>query len=695
MATEATLLSEVLEHYSRGYEETDTRATRHNGFDDIDEIIFGKLPENWPYQTMVTDNRGRTALLEKTSRLFANPIKGRVNPREGGDSIGAMMHNAILDFQIQNEPGGSWLEKWAMIDHYARRYGAGFWGDKWRYETRVVEDGKDKKGKKKYVRELVCDQSEMVFYSNRDVAVDPTASTIGEARWVQVREWVTLEELERVNDAASSSPIYQNLSQLREKMSEDDDGKGVTRSTERTNKTKILRGLDDTYQDSAFPEILIVTEYRRDRWITFAADYELIIRNIANPYDHGEIPIDMLKYYPVDDDLYGEPELEPVMSILRAINALICATYDEINTKLYTPLKVRSTGVQIDTLEYGPDALWMMNDPNTDVVPHQVTAQTLNHFQTMYTVLVQSFQYAMGELSQGVSNIDMTKSDKTATEIQAVTKQQNARDNYNQLYLSEAIKRQMMRRISMNKQFIFSDPSKVFHILRIAGKDALDYFRRKGMGEMELTPEAAAEVASIIAEREAMGISVSDQEMSDLVESLLTPRYPVEMEEGLYTSKLVEDEGEDGARLIIEQEDLEGDYEYVADVQSMELGRGDQEKVGRAQAFAFLFGNDKVNAMLTAEGKKFKAVDTMVQYFEDLGLKNAENLFEDASPQQAQQIAGGAIPGGADPAQAGAGGGSPLGATGMAGGGSPAPTIAPPGPGGPAGSGGIPGQLPV
>lgn len=689
MATEKELLKEVNNHYTDGFSETDTRATRQNGFNDVDEVLFGKLPDNWPYQTLVTDPRPRTALLEKTSRLFANPIKGRVNPREGGDVIGAKMHNSILEFQMQNEPEGSWIEKWALIDHQARKYGAAFWMDKWRYETKVRQR-EDEDGETEDVRYVCHDQPEMKVLNNRDVAVDPTATTIQEARWVQVRRWVTLKELERTNDAASSSPIYQNLSKLRDKMSEEQDSaKGSSRSTARTNKQKQMKGLNDAYTDEAFPEILIVTEYRENRWVEVAYDYDLVIRNIPTPYRHGELPVDMLKYYPVDDDLYGESELEPLLPIARAINALVCATYDEINTKLYTPLKIRATGVQIDTLEYGPDALWVMNDPATDVLPHEVSSKTLNHFQTMYTTLVQAFLNAMGELSQGISNLDDTKADKTATEINAVTKQQNARDNYNQLYLAEAIKRQMMRRISMNKQFLLSDPSDTYHVLRISGKDALDYFKRKGLGDMELTPQASEEISRILTEAAMMGQEISDDELAEMVEALMTPKHPVEMDEDSYSPKLVEDESEDGARLILTQEDLEGDYDYIADVSTMELGRGDVEKAGRAQAFGVLFGNETAQQMLAQEGKKFKATDILVQYLEDLGMKNAENLFEDINNAQArQQVQSQFNPEGAGAAPAGpTGGGNPQ-QPGLATGNSPAPPEAPPGPGGPPQAGG-------
>ena len=67
---------------------------------------------------------------------------------------------------------------------------------------------------------------------------------------------------------------------------------------------------------------------------------------------------------------------------------------------------------------------------------------------------------ALGESSLGVSNIGEFQKEKTATEVKQLTASTNARDSYNQVFLSEALKRQQMLWLVMNQQMIFSNPNK-------------------------------------------------------------------------------------------------------------------------------------------------------------------------------------------------------------------------------------------
>ena len=65
---------------------------------------------------------------------------------------------------------------------------------------------------------------------------------------------------------------------------------------------------------------------------------------------HGRIPVVQLKYYPIDEDIYGLSEIEPIEKLQKALNALVCQYLDAINMGLYTPIKVRTAAVQIHTL---------------------------------------------------------------------------------------------------------------------------------------------------------------------------------------------------------------------------------------------------------------------------------------------------------------------------------------------------------
>ena len=81
------LINELDEHYLGWTEDNDQRMTRKNGWNDITDAYWGKLPSNWPYQSKVIDPRIQTSLKEKNARLLNSKLRGDLTPRDGeGDS---------------------------------------------------------------------------------------------------------------------------------------------------------------------------------------------------------------------------------------------------------------------------------------------------------------------------------------------------------------------------------------------------------------------------------------------------------------------------------------------------------------------------------------------------------------------------------------------------------------------------------
>ncbi|MBM4402228.1 MAG: hypothetical protein FJ044_03225, partial [Candidatus Cloacimonetes bacterium] len=549
---EQKTFTEAMRHYSMAKEDLDSRLSN---MDTIDELFRSYLDEDdWPYQSLVFDPRTFNAILEKTARLLANKPRGRLVPREGGDSLGAKINNELLRYQwddnerISNLP---MLAKWAILDMNARKYGAGFALCKWRYEMKT-----DLKNKKK---EIWFDGPDFKPLINRDCLPNPSYSFI--KNWFQHRDYLTLQELENINDAArSTEKIYKNLDLLRDALREGEGKGGDRRATNWTSKNLSIKGLTDYLgQDEYFKVIEVVTEYRNNRWITFAPKHGVVLRDISNPYEHGQIPVVMLRYYPVDDDLYGLSEIEPVESIQKAINALVCQYLDTVNINLYTPLKVRKTGVEMHTLEFGPGKKWLMNDPATDVIPYQASGAGVAEFGNTYRFLTGAMQAALGSTSAGISNLVPGESKKTATEIQDLALQRSARDNFNQIFLAEALKKQMMFWFLMNRQFLFSDPTEKVKVIRIVGKDAIRYFQKRGLDSWGISDGAA----QAIVELRTQGVEV-------LPEEFMTPLSTVETKEGKMPKFRVEESGEAGY-LLMEKEDISGNYDYIPDIESMQL----------------------------------------------------------------------------------------------------------------------------
>lgn len=613
---QSLLMTELTEHYRMWEDDNEKRMTRKHGWNDITDAYWGKLPDDWPYATKIVDPRIRTVLIEKNARLINKRLRGKLVPRDGeGDILGARLNNALLEHQWDNaNEGGSMDQKISIADQDARLYASKFALIPWM--TKKDSDGN-----------LTFDGNEMLILDIRDCGIDPASTGIRDANWFQVRRWMTIQELEQDNEGGTK---YKNIDRL--KMSSSNSLKtSDKKDTQYLSRIKQLKSLEDrTGEDKVFPVIEVVTEYREDRFITFAPNHGLILKDVKNPYDHKKIPIAQLRYYPLQDDPHGESEVEPVIGLWLAIQATVCGFLDEVNLKMNPPLKVRDDGsVRIETIEWGASAQWMMNDMDA-VQEMNVNSDSIQFFQSAYSSLVSAFNTAMGELSQGVSSVDPFNPEKTATEVRAASAQRNTRDQKNQLALQQFLGDIMSMWVSNNKQFLFRNPKKKEHILRIVGSDAFNYFMRAGMNEDIFDNETMGMIKDIVVSRDG---DVSDQDLVALTEAAKIPQFPVILnsdnpENAIVKPKMQLNEMEDSAELSLVPEDLEGNYDYIADVRSAAAGADVQLAKARTSMIGLITENQGVIQLLEKEGYDPKIKELLVASLEEGGLKDAERYFE-------------------------------------------------------------------
>jgi hypothetical protein len=632
------ILAEVQQHYQEWTEDRDIRMTRENGWDDILDAYFGRLPDNWPYLSQVVDPRLRTTIIEKKARLTNSKLRGRLVPREGADIVTARINNALLDFQWDNaQDGGSMNHKWGLMDQDTRLFGSDFGLATWKYCEYQDDNGETK---------VEFNGNEFKPLDVRNVGLTH-GDNVRNAKWVQVSDWVTFEELENENEMPDD-PKYPGLAELKGKLT------GSTQDRRDANyisRIKSLKGLDDRLgQDKAFPVIEVVTEYRKDRWITFSPKHNVLLRDISNPYKHGKIPIVQLKYFPLSDDPWGESEVESVLPLWRAIQATINGFLDTMNIHMKPPLKIIEGLARMETIEWGPEAQWIINQENA-VTEHVGSGEPLRYFQTTYSSLVAAFNTAMGDSSQGIGGVDPFNPDKTATEINKQAAQQNVRDQDNQNALSDALKDMMSMWLSNNQQFLFANPDMSEYILKIIGEKDFAFFKRAGMSDMVLDNESSQTIADAIL---AQNGDVNDLQMQELMNAAYTPAYPVvenpgekDVEKLRIKPKMKIDDTGTEAEISMVPEDLNGTFNYVPDVKSMGAGADQEMQEARKQATDLLFNNQNVLALLQQEGKQPNASEILTEIFESSGTRDASRFFTDiksASPDQGAAQAAGVEP---------------------------------------------------
>lgn len=618
------ILQEVQHHYQQWTEDRDTRMTRENGWNDVLDAYFGRLPDNWPYLSSVVDPVLRTTIIEKKARLTNAKLRGRLVPREGADILTARINNALLDFQWDNaQDGGSMSHKWGNMDQDARLFASSFGLVTWKFCQYQNDEGE---------METEFNGNEFKPLDARDVGLI-NGNNVRDAKWVQVSEFVTLDDLENENQMPGE-PKYPGLAELKSVMDREAQDR---RDNNYVSRIKQLKGLDDRLgEDRSFPVVEVVTEYRPDRWITFSPRHNVLLRDIANPYEHGKIPVVQLKYFPLSDDPWGESEVESVLPLWRAIQATLNGYLDTMNIHMQPPLKILEGLARMETIEWGPAAQWIINQENA-ITEHTGSGEPLRYFQTTYSALKSAFSQAMGDASQGVGAVDPFNPDKTATEVRDIAAQRNVRDQDNQNALSDAIKDMMSMWLSNNKQFLFADENMHEYVMKIIGEKDFAFFKRSGLDEEMLDNESTQMIADTIMQQNG---DISDLQMQQLVNAGSMPKYPVvenpnetDPSKLLIKPKMRVDETGTEAEISLVPEDLNGTFNYIPDVKSMSAGADAEFQKARRDAVELLFNNQNVIQLLQQQGQQPNVKEILTEMFEDAGARDASRFFSDASNQ--------------------------------------------------------------
>lgn len=595
------LLKEILSHYDEGKAELETRIThKERGFDTYDRVFRNYIDKaKWPFAARVPDGRAATLITRKTDRLIASKLQGKLHARRAGSELGARIGTELLLYQWtcnDNYSDEPMLLKWRRMDINARKYGASFGFCGW---------GSD-------------DNPTFEVLNNRDVITQPGASSISDSDWVQIRRYPTYEELERINESAVTGPLYDKaaLEKIEEMLKNS--------KTQNTNYVSINRdviGLDNVKSG----RLEVITEYRKDKFITFVAKGGSITENVIlrvrkNPYQHGQIPIVRLVYDQIDDDIYGRPQLENVLPLIKTNWALLSQTLEATTNDLYTPLQVNPKKAQLDTLVFSKGARWLMETPGADVIPFQQGTTALTKFKEHFGLITSLIMEGVGETGQDVSQIQQNISDKTATEVKDQAMLRTASDNANKLLLSQAIAKMIYFWFSMDQQFI--DGHK---LVRIVGKEALQYLIEEGLSGFTLTQEGFQFVSDYAEEN---GINFDEAYETLRVQGYLDqyaePIYPEQMD-GQQLPKLQLDKDGKAGFLLIKPEDIQGEYDFIPDVEAMSLPNDQVKLQGRQMLFESML---KVAQPLTEQGFRPKWKEILEKLGDVANVDDVDQLFE-------------------------------------------------------------------
>jgi hypothetical protein len=629
-----SLLSEVRQHYDLSYAELQMRAGhKTQGFDEYDNLFRSVIDSSkWPYNAKIFIPLTFKSIFSKDTRLITGKVKGKLVAGEYGNELGARIGSELLSSQYDDHD--MFFEEQVMNKYFrwsqnTRRYGAGFMFVGWRKE-------KDGKGK------TIFDGPTVEVLDNRKVYLQPGAMSIDTSDYVIVERDMTLDELKRIQDTSMArdkdKPTFQNLDKL-EALHE------TTITREIQSRNSAIRGLDDkrTGQGKHKP-FRVLTEYRRDKVVWWLPDYGgdnnkeevpgLIIRIGKNPYDHGKIPIVRLVYMPIDDDIYGISEIEPARSEQKAVNALVSGFIEAVSNELYPIIKGHPTNVDWNTIEFKPKAAWIMQNPQTDIAMQEGRVTFTRNFVEAYRLLISTHAESMGDSAADASNLAALSADKTATEVRDLALQRGSRDNFNKLFLSAAITKIYMLWWQMNQQFLTDTK-----VIRVAGKDAIEYFTEEGLDGWTLSDDGYELIAYTMGELAEQGEMTTFEETYEVlrVEGILDdfsePMMPVQIA-GDQVPKLRMNSDDKSGFLAVDGKDLTGEYRFSVDLNTLGI-QSDAEKVQAISAWYTM--SKEMEQGLAQSGHRIKHKELLEMAGERLNIKNVDQLIETIDQNEMMQ----------------------------------------------------------
>lgn len=417
--TRDPLIDELIRHY----EDSNTYVeTVRDGWDEKEQMLIGKIGDEITLnsaKSRIFDPRLSTIVMERAARVMAQNPTGNAWAISKDDIGKNKLMNLYLDKYVVPNANSQFpfLTKLRMWDMYSLVYGVMFSLVGWRNDEKKEYFGPD-----------------IWLLPIRDCFPQPGAMSIEEADWFQVstlktRQWIKDKE---------GKPGWKNISKLLQMTSGSD---GVSREDmDDDRRSEVDREkFPTTPKDKSFPRFEIITEYRKDRWITFAKDHRLVLRDIPNPHKNNKIPVVAKYAFPLMDNIFGLGEFERGKTLQFALNSLWNLYMDGVKFSLYPPLQINPDGVVASSIKWSPTAKWLTQRPNQDIQVTQMSPQGLTTFQSTYSFLISAMMNQAGTTDTTVTRQTDPSLGKTPQALNMLQAREGSRDNWDRFMMEQAL----------------------------------------------------------------------------------------------------------------------------------------------------------------------------------------------------------------------------------------------------------------
>ena len=426
-----TELEEVVEHQAVSERYLEPSRARYL---DYESMVLSEHRESGQNENKVFDPRISTIEIERTSRVAAQRPSGKAFAVSSDDVGKNLLMNLLIRYQLDNaNEQWDFIIKQMMWSFWSRVYGVYYALTPWRITSNYVGN-------------------ELLLLNIYDSFPQPNTS-VDDADWFIAGNRPTIQWLE-----AQDAEVW-NMNEIKELKAELKNSSGDTKQNDNSASHTQTTQLPTQEGDQAFPRIQTYTEYRGDKWITWAKRIntskgrEYLLRVITNDDLEGKLPV-VAKY---SIPMMGGDPTSPIglgpfqrgKSLQFATNSLINMKLVDTRERLRPQLHVNPANVVMSSIKYAPGAYWFMNNPGEDVKAFQKGSDATSDFNSAYGLMVSAMLNQAGTTDTTSSQYTTTSLGKTPAAIKSQTASQGAQDFWEQTMMETSMG-QVLERWVMN-----------------------------------------------------------------------------------------------------------------------------------------------------------------------------------------------------------------------------------------------------
>ena len=386
-------------------------------WDDKERALLAQVNDSYSgtvVRARVTDAALSTLAFERQARVAAQLPTGRAYSASKKDAGKAKLMNIVLNNYIIPNAGRDYSME--VLQRLAGLYASVFGSVAVFYDYCVEDD---------YIGPYAS------LVDPRCFLPQPGFSSTKTMDWCMISTTQSVKFLEDILEKKVTSWDKKAIKDLIKKHNAKD--AKPTRDGDSNKDSVVSR--DRYTKEQAKGRIELITKYERGekgRWMTFAPDYKIIIRNIPNPHKSGRIPIEMRHCFPLMNSIYGLGDFERGIRLQKAKDSLLGLYLEGAKQRIFPPTLIDASKATVSTIKNQANARWFVNDMANAPKFVNYGNDSTNNFQSTWgslqSMLMNQFGTTDTSINQETSGNPTFG--KTPEAIKMQSQRENARDNW-------------------------------------------------------------------------------------------------------------------------------------------------------------------------------------------------------------------------------------------------------------------------